>query len=93
MIKITNNQVFNLKSWEGSIVHHFKGDDYLFMFIGRDSETKEPVAIYRGLYGSCDVWVRKLDDFVSECTEEQKNEFGQTHKFLPTILDSKRKEV
>ena len=39
---------------------HFKGKDYEVIALGRDSETEEPVVIYRALYGEGDVWVRPL---------------------------------
>ena len=37
---------------------HFKGNEYEVLFIGRDSETAEPVVVYRALYGDNSVWVR-----------------------------------
>ena len=37
---------------------HFKGNEYEVLYIGKDSETLEPVVVYRALYGDNSVWVR-----------------------------------
>ena len=37
---------------------HFKGMEYEVLFIGKHSETLEPMVVYRALYGEGDVWVR-----------------------------------
>lgn len=37
---------------------HFKGNEYEVLYIGKDSETLEPVVVYRALYGEGTVWVR-----------------------------------
>ena len=33
----------------GKIYHHFKGNDYKVVFIGKNSETMEDVVIYQSL--------------------------------------------
>ena len=42
----------------GGRYRHFKGNEYEVLYIGRDSETTEPVVVYRALYGDNSVWVR-----------------------------------
>ncbi|MBR7101411.1 MAG: DUF1653 domain-containing protein [Clostridia bacterium] len=42
----------------GGRYRHFKGNEYEVLYIGKDSETAEPVVIYRALYGDNSVWVR-----------------------------------
>ena len=36
---------------------HFKGNEYELIAIAKSSETLEPVAVYRALYGENDLWV------------------------------------
>lgn len=45
---------------------HFKGGLYQLLDKGYDSETCEPVVIYRALYGSRDLWVRPEKMFFEE---------------------------
>lgn len=42
----------------GGRYRHFKGNEYEVLYIGKDSETAEPVVIYKALYGDNSVWVR-----------------------------------
>ncbi len=37
---------------------HFKGNEYELLFVARDSETLEPMVVYRALYGEGGIWVR-----------------------------------
>lgn len=37
---------------------HFKGGEYEVLFTARNSETLEPMVVYRALYGERAVWVR-----------------------------------
>ena len=37
---------------------HFKGNEYEVLYIAKNSETLEPMVVYRALYGEKDVWVR-----------------------------------
>jgi len=37
---------------------HFKGGEYEVLHIAKDSETQEPLVVYRALYGEAEVWVR-----------------------------------
>ena len=37
---------------------HFKGGEYELIAIASHSETLEPMAVYRALYGKQDLWVR-----------------------------------
>lgn len=37
---------------------HFKGNEYEVLYIAKNSETLEPMVVYRALYGERDVWVR-----------------------------------
>ena len=37
---------------------HFKGGRYQLLDFANDSETQEPVVVYRALYGAGELWVR-----------------------------------
>ena len=40
------------------IYRHFKGNDYLVLFTALNSETMEPMVVYKALYGEGGIWVR-----------------------------------
>ena len=37
---------------------HFKGNEYELIGIAKDSETLEPIVVYKALYGEGGLWVR-----------------------------------
>lgn len=37
---------------------HFKGGEYEVLFTAKNSETLEPMVVYRALYGDGGIWVR-----------------------------------
>lgn len=37
---------------------HFKGGEYEVLFIAKNSESLEPMVVYKALYGDGDIWVR-----------------------------------
>ncbi len=51
---------------------HFKGMEYELLHIARHSETQEPLAVYRALYGDHGVWVRPLAMFTETVEREGK---------------------
>lgn len=48
---------------EKGLYRHFKGNYYLVMDVVTDSESQEPMVVYRALYGDKGVWVRPLSMF------------------------------
>ena len=51
------------KSLEGLEFEHFKGKRYRLVEFAIDSETLEPVVVYRQLYGERKLWVRPAPMF------------------------------
>ena len=65
----------------GRVYRHFKGDYYLVEALARDSETNEPCVIYRKLYGDGGLWVRPLDEFLSEVDRAKYPDAAQRYRF------------
>ncbi len=64
-----------------TIFHHFKGNDYKIITIGKDSETTNDVVIYMGLYDNNPVWVRDYNDFFSKVDKEKYPNIKQEYRF------------
>ena len=68
----------------GKIYRHFKGNYYFVENIAYDSETQEPMVVYKPIYEREDkkqIWVRPEKMFLSEIPERPDNITGQTHRF------------
>lgn len=72
----------------GRVYRHFKGDYYLAEALAYDSESGEPMVVYRKLYGDGGLWVRSLAMFSEELDREKYPEAGQTHRFELQDIDS-----
>jgi hypothetical protein len=51
---------------------HFKGNEYLVLYVAKHSETLEDFVVYQALYGDKGIWVRPLDMFLSQKEVEGK---------------------
>ena len=71
-----------------SIYKHFKGNYYLVVDIGIDSENNQKVVIYRALYGDCTLYVRPIDMFLSEVDKEKYPNVEQKYRFEEQVLES-----
>ena len=65
----------------GDIVRHFKGNNYQILAFATDSETREPLVVYRALYGEGGVWVRPKEMFFSPVDREKYPDADQTYRF------------
>ena len=63
------------------IYRHFKGKYYIVEGIAKHSETKEPMVVYRHLYGDKSLCVRPLDMFLSKVEHEKYPDVKQKYRF------------
>ena len=56
----------NRKLKIGKKYRHFKGKEYLVLYIAKHSETLEELVVYQALYGEKGIWVRPLDMFLGQ---------------------------
>lgn len=70
------------------IYKHFKGNYYLVVDIATHSETKEQYVIYRKLYEDGALWIRPLNDFLSEVDHEKYPDVKQKYKFELQEIES-----
>ena len=64
----------------GGVYKHFKGHIIEVLNIGKDVDTLEDVVIYRHLETN-EIWVRKLDEFVSEVDHVKYPNVAQKYRF------------
>ncbi|MGB7605117.1 MAG: DUF1653 domain-containing protein [Lutisporaceae bacterium] len=61
----------------GKKYRHFKGNEYLVLYIAKHSETLEELVVYQALYGERGIWVRPLDMFLEQVEVDGK----KVHRF------------
>lgn len=50
----------------GKKYKHFKGNEYLVLYLAKHSETLEELVVYQALYGEKGIWVRPLNMFLEQ---------------------------
>lgn len=63
------------------IYKHFKGNYYIVIDIATDSENNEKYVVYRALYDDNNLWIRKLDMFLSEVDHDKYPDVSQKYRF------------
>lgn len=48
----------------GKKYRHFKGKEYLVLYVAKHSETLEDMVVYQAFYGEKGIWVRPLNMFL-----------------------------
>jgi hypothetical protein len=51
---------------------HFKGNEYLVLYLAKHSETLEELVVYQAMYGEMGIWVRPLEMFLEQVKVEGK---------------------
>lgn len=75
------------------VYRHFKGDYYIVENVAIDSETNEKCVIYRALYGSHDLYVRPLKNFISKTDKTKYPDATQDFRFELQNIESARKTI
>ena len=73
------------------IYKHFKGDYYIVLGTGINSETLEEYVIYRALYGEGKVYLREINNFLSEVDHEKYPNVKQKYRLELQELESVNK--
>lgn len=73
------------------IYKHFKGDYYIVLGTGINSETLEEYVIYRALYGEGKVYLRENNNFLSEVDHEKYPNVKQKYRLELQEIESVKK--
>ena len=73
------------------VYRHFKGDYYLVLDIVINSETKEAMVLYQGLYEDGKKYVRPKEMFLSEVDHVKYPKVKQKYRFELQEIESKNK--
>ena len=73
------------------IYKHFKGDYYIVLGTGINWETLEEYVIYRALYGDGKVYLREINNFLSEVDHEKYPNVKQKYRLELQEIESVNK--
>lgn len=73
------------------IYKHFKGDYYIVLGTGINSETLDEYVIYRALYGEGKVYLREINNFLSEVDLEKYPNVKQKYRLELQEIESVKK--
>ena len=60
---------------------HFKGHRYRVLAVGKDAETCKEKVVYQNLEDDADIWIRDLEEFLSEVDHEKYPDVKQKFRF------------
>ena len=65
---MTEHPLQPLQATPPGVYRHYKGNLYQVLDTARHSETREPMTLYRALYGDRGLWVRPATMFLETVT-------------------------
>ncbi|MBY6915382.1 DUF1653 domain-containing protein [Clostridium botulinum] len=63
------------------VYKHFKGNNYLVLYVAKHTETMEDMVVYCELFGQRKVWIRPLKMFMSEVDHKKYPLEKQKYRF------------
>ena len=81
-------QDIDLTALKGKMFRHFKGDLYLLIDIAEHTETREKMVIYKALYGTCGIYARPINMFLSEVDKVKYPNATQKYRFEEVLIKS-----
>lgn len=63
------------------IYKHFKGNYYYVEDIATNADNEVEYVIYRALYGDYGLWIRPLEEFLSEVDHQKYPDVKQKYRF------------
>ena len=73
------------------IYRHYKGNLYIVLDICYHSETLEKMVVYRALYGEGKVYLREINNFLSEVDHEKYPNVKQKYRLELQEIESVNK--
>ena len=67
----------------GEFYRHFKNRLYQIVAVAYNADDESPVVVYQALYGDFRVWVRPLEEFMSETDRTKYPDAAQRYRFEP----------
>lgn len=65
----------------GDIVIHFKNNKYQILNFGQNTDNNKLYVIYQALYGEFNIWIRSIEEFLSEVDFNKYPKAKQVYRF------------